>query len=65
MLLSLAVLLTSVFVGPDSVECMKSLAVDEASVEELIDEGTLEVLAFVLLNVLMRSPGNSSIVLSM
>ena len=40
-----------------SLECLKNLAVDEVSVEEMIDEGTLEV----LLNVMKLNPYNERI----
>ena len=40
-----------------SLECLKNLAVDEVSVEEMMDEGTLEV----LLNVMKLNPYNEKI----
>lgn len=40
-----------------SLECLKNLAVDEVSVEEMVDEGTLEV----LLNVMKLNPYNEKI----
>jgi len=40
-----------------SVECLKNLAVDEVSIEEMIDEGALEVLA----NVCKQNPYNEQI----
>jgi hypothetical protein len=40
-----------------SLECLKNLAVDEVSIEEMIDEGTLEV----LLNVMKLNPYNERI----
>ncbi len=40
-----------------SLECLKNLAVDEVSIEEMMDEGSLEV----LMNVMKLNPYNEKI----
>jgi hypothetical protein len=50
MIIVALLLIYRVHVSPVSVECLKNLAVDEVSVEELVDEGCLTVCPLIILH---------------